>query len=166
MLDARVESDVLARSAAGAGYLERLGVGFALGGKTAFVAGASGGAILGPDTASFVLISPYVGARLLFEPRYALDLTVSYQQFIALDDKLEPTAGGFISRESFGYGATAGAAFSVRLGGAFWACVSVDLGAAAFDHDVLYVSPPSITPGYEGEFLAFGGLALAMRLPL
>jgi hypothetical protein len=163
-LDVRAESDVLARSSAAAGFLERLGIGFALGGKTAFIGGATVGAILGSDT--FVLVSPYVGARLLFEPRYALDLSVSYQQFIALDDKLEPTAGGFISRESFGYGATAGAAFSVRLSEAFWASASVELGGAAFDHDVLHVSPPSIAPGYEGQFLASGGLALAVRLPL
>ncbi len=165
-IDVRAESAVITRSSAGAGFLERLGIGFALGGKTAFIGGAYVGTIVGPDTPSFVLISPYVGVRLLIEPRYALDVTASYQQFIALDDSLEPTTGGFVSRESYGYGATVGAAFSLRLSEVFWASLFVDLGAASFDRDTIYVSPPSIAPGYQGELFAFGGLALDLRLPL
>lgn len=142
-IDVRAESAVITRSSAGAGFLERLGIGFALGGKTAFIGGAYVGTIVGPDTPSFVLISPYVGVRLLIEPRYALDVTASYQQFIALDDSLEPTTGGFVSRESYGYGATVGAAFSLRLSEVFWASLFVDLGAASFDRDTIYVSPPA-----------------------
>ena len=164
-LDFRLESDVVGRSSAGVGFLERVAVGFALGGKTALIGGASAGAIFG-DTTSFVDVSPYVGARLFISSAYALDLTASYHQLIGLDDHLEPMPGGYRSHESCGYGGTAGAAFSVLLGARISVRVSADVGAAAFDHDELYASPPKIVPGYRGGVFAFGGLGLVYHLPL